>query len=182
MNSYLWSQAEDAVSKDVFVINGNISLDEQTSEQRKVIDKFFACHDWGLYHEQSILALRNQKKILDHTFVSYHPGDGVYISSNYVDKDVVGRLIAFQFFCATDDFDIAFAELERLSALIKRNCNKEEHNSLREAIKNPEVKKDNNRSARRDEKQSDHTLIKAITVIGALLGMLLLIRSCGSHS
>lgn len=138
MNSILWSQSNSATSKDIYVINGVVSLDEQTNEQMSASNKLFECHEWGMFHKNSIQALKKNGKLLNNTFVSYKKGEGFYLSSNYTNQDVVGRLIAFQFFCSTDDFVLAMDEFVRVSKLIDREYSTAELTVLKDAILNPE--------------------------------------------
>lgn len=137
MRSILWSQASDATSKDIFVIDGVVSLDEQTREQMTASNKLFECHDWGMLHKDSIQALKKSGKLLNNDFVSYRKGQGYYLSSNYVNKDIVGRQITFQFFCATDDFTQAMDEFVKVSTLIKREFSTSELEYLKQAVLEP---------------------------------------------
>lgn len=139
MKSILWSQANDATSKDIYVIDGVVSLDEQTNEQMSASNMLFECHEWGMFHKNNIQALKKRGKLLNNAFVSYKKGEGFYFSSNYLSKDVVGRRIVFQFFCSTDNFTQAIGEFTRVSKLINREYSNEELQALKEAVLNADA-------------------------------------------
>lgn len=168
MKSILWSQSTDATSRDIYVINGVVSLDEQTNDQMSASNKLFECHDWGMYHKNNILTLKKSGKLVNNDFVSYRRGHGYYFSSNYVNKDVVGRQIAFQFFCATDDFVQAMDEFVKVSKLIEREFSTTELTYLKEAILNSEAQ---------DSSQNSRNKLW-LYLFGAVALMFLFARSC----
>lgn len=126
IRSYLWSQAADNISNDIYVINGVMSCNPQSNEQQQASKLIFEGRSWELLHKSIIGSLKKKQLLHNNVYISYKKGKGFYISSNYLEKDVIGRRIAFQFFCETDNIDVAVEELKKASQVIDKTCDAKE--------------------------------------------------------
>lgn len=135
MKTYLWTQSDSTTGKGVYVINGDLSYEDKTESQKEVSKYLFDFLDLEMCAKEKIKTAKREQKVCENLFVSYKKNEGYFISSNYVTKDEVGRRITFQFFCETDDIDVAIEELKKYSEKAQRQCDEDELKIVSELTK-----------------------------------------------
>ncbi|MBO7463879.1 MAG: hypothetical protein J6T96_14940 [Bacteroidales bacterium] len=119
MNAILYIQSQPT---DIIIIDDNepLPFSSDNDEHIDAAKLFSSTIDW----------MKIPPKQMDGNLRCYRSEKGIYIQSNYLEKDDVGRLIMFRFYTSEIELDSACKTLIGTSAKVGHNCNKQEINAL----------------------------------------------------
>lgn len=126
MKTILHIQSDSTDKADIFVIDDGVPMpfSDSIAEHMEAARMLNGAIDWMM------ISLPSNKNIR-----CYRSCKGTYIQSNYKEKDVVGRRIAFRFYTDSKSLDTACEILKEMSAKIGRQCDDIELSSLKQRDK-----------------------------------------------
>ncbi len=109
MNSILWSQGKTPTENSVFVIDGEISSEQNSSVNQSAYEKLIRMNDLPAIHPNVVQFLQGRGCVVSRQLkITHKKGVGIFFKSVYESLDEVGRNITYMFFCKTDDIDYAY--------------------------------------------------------------------------
>lgn len=123
MKTVLWSQGESTELRDLYVGDGKVVTDQ--SQKDDLARFLLACRKDGSCHKYDMKSAIKEGRLRENAFLSI-TDKGIFISSNYLTKDVVDRLIVYEFYCETSDINEALKALKECSSVINRECDDKE--------------------------------------------------------
>ena len=126
MKTILHIQSDSTDKADTFIIDGCVPMpfSDSIAEHIEAARMLNGAIDWMK------IDLPNKKNLR-----CYRSCKGTYIQSNYKEKDVVGRRIAFRFYTDSKSLDEACGILKKMSAKIGHQCDDIELSSLKQRDK-----------------------------------------------
>ncbi|MBQ4407114.1 MAG: hypothetical protein II852_08905 [Bacteroidales bacterium] len=122
MSTILYTQNENPTVLDSIVIQGKTAMpfSSDNNEHIEAVRLLNSATNW----------LKITPENTDGNLRCYRSDKGIYIQSNYLEKDNVGRLMMFRFYTESVDLDSACNFLKEVSSQINRHCNPQEITSL----------------------------------------------------
>lgn len=108
MKRILFSQNEDAIKDDYFVIDGVVELDNVSDLSQKAFEKINDVENWNVVYRNPKLEIRKKGQFLS-------------IKSHYKDKDDADRYIFYIYYVKTNDYREMIDYLKKDSLKINKN-------------------------------------------------------------
>lgn len=172
MKTILWCQGDSTSSPDMYVLNGEMVSDE--NQKQLLAGELSSCRSFGMYHKENFKKAKKEGRLKENAYVAY-TDRGIFISSNFATCDVVGRQIVFEFYCETNDFSVAIKQLDEVSKHIKKECDNNELEELKNVVSEKEINNPSNTKQSSDTEKKNNWII--ILLIVVVLGLLLKICS-----
>lgn len=173
MKTILWCQGDSTSSPDMYVLNGEMVSDE--NQKQLLAGELSSCRSFGMYHKENFKKAKKEGRLKENAYVAY-TDRGIFISSNFATCDVVGRQIVFEFYCETNDFSVAIKQLDEVSKHIKKECDNNELEELKNVVSEKEINNPSNTKQSSDTEKKNNRIF-FILLIGVVLGLLLKICS-----
>lgn len=123
MKTILWTQNEDAMIKDTFVIDGVVSQADGTEEEVQAFSKLTQASNSLKLTPKSRKILSDLKGFSEQANFSIE-NKIFYIQGCFIEKDNANRDMPYMFLTTDcESFETAIASLKQTAALIGRHCN-----------------------------------------------------------
>lgn len=123
MKTILWAQNEDAMIKDTFIIDGNVTHASDTTEERLAFSALTRASESLKISPKARRIFSELLNFSEQANFSIE-GNSYYFQGCFTEKDNAGRDMPYMFLTTEcSSFDDAVNKLKTTSALIGRHCN-----------------------------------------------------------